>query len=455
MITLHEYQKPHATALLKALQTRGVAKDGSDTGTGKTPVAAWVAEQFGQPVLVICPKIMISSWENWLRKAKVPTFQVLNYEALRTGNRSLAVKKKAPGGRREYFEWNLKPDVLLIWDEDHMVSGLDTLNSKLSRAATVQKFPQLYLGATSFDGPHKMNALGFALGFHKVIDFKDWCLENGCTIDRFRKIRFGGNRASLNHIHERIYSNDSPLGSRMRVQDLGDSFPKNNVVTDLYTVDAPEQINKCYEELVEELEKLDWKEEEDFDSELTLRLRARQRAELYKIPLLEELILDHLRDGYSVPCFVSFRDSLFALSERLTAKGIDHSIVTGASTDAEKDRRWDQIQDFQKNKVQVILCIDSAGGVGIDLDDQKGNYPRATLINPSDNAVIFKQVLGRAARSSTKSPVLQRIVCAAGTTEEAIYSNLKRKIDNISLINDDDLDPIMPILRKKACADGV
>ena len=102
---------------------------------------------------------------------------------------------------------------------------------------------------------------------------------------------------------------------------------------------------------------------------------------------------------------------------------------------------------FQRNEVRVILLIDSAGGVGIDLHDTDGNYRRCTLVNPTDNAVVFKQVLGRAVRATGKSPVIQKIVCAKDTAEENVYNNLRAKLQRIAVINDADisdadLDPI-------------
>lgn len=449
MVELHDYQKPHARKLLAALRQYGVAKDGSDCGTGKTPVGAWVAAQTKRPVLVVCPKIMIGPWTNWLKQAGVSRFQVLNPESLRGGNRPLVSKHRLPGGsNRYYFRWELDPETLFLWDEDHTLAGIDTLNSKLSRAATYQRFKQLYIGATTFTGPEKMNALGFAFGLHEVADFMDWCMRNGCHRDRFRRLRFNGSAKVLDELHRHFYGGLLPRGSRMRVADLGELFPANNVVCDCYTVDNAEQIQQCYEDLLEELERLDWKESEDYDSELVLRLRARQRAELYKVPLLYDLTRQHLDAGMSVVVFLSFRDSLEALERKLKGAGIESVSITGVSTPSEARQRTINVETFQSNQVRVALAIDSAGGVGIDLDDQDGRYPRAALVNPCDNAVVFKQVLGRCARSSTKSPVLQRIICAEGTAEEYIYDSLSRKVHNISLINDADLDPLMPQLKK-------
>lgn len=444
---LRDYQQPHAEALLNSLRTHGVAKDGSDCGTGKTPVGAWVAKQYNAPVIVVPPKILIPQWRQWMLEAGVKDFHIINYESLRAGNRELVDRIEVKGSERDYYFWNLEPGTLIIWDEDHLLGGIDTQNSKLCRAATVQGYPQLFLGATSFTGPDKMQALGFALGLHKVHDFESWCLQNGCRRNQFRKLVFTGNRAVLDSLHEHIYGGENPRGSRIRIADLGDAFPSNSVQCELYKVDNPEHINHCYQTLVDELEDLDFKEEEDYDSELVLRLRARQRAELYKIPLLAELTNEHRRQGYSVVVFLSFRDSVEALCRQLRQPV---SRITGVNGPVEAREREEAMRDFLANRTRVAVCVDSAGGVGIDLDDKTGEAPRVTLVNPSDNSTVFKQVLGRTVRSSTKSAVIQKVVCAEGTMEEVIYTNLKKKLDHISLINDADLDPTLPFLEKKA-----
>jgi hypothetical protein len=454
MIELFDYQQEHAKTLFNSLSVNGVAKDGSDCGTGKTPVASWVASQYRPDhCVIVCPKILVPSWTEWIEKAGVGHIDVINYEKLRTGNHPLIDRKKLQvyGKRKpvEYFKWKLRPNPLLIWDEDHMISGQNTLNSKMSRAASVQKIPQLYLGATSADGPHKMWALGCALGFHNGSEngFKEWAMEMGCFKNMFRELQYRRSPETLKHLHDAIYGGDTPKGSRIRIKELGDKFPSNQIFTELYRVDESDQIQKCYEELEEELNRLDEKEEVDYDSELTLRLRARQRVELYKLPLIQELIEKHLEEGLSIPVFLSFRDSVFALSERLTKACINHSVVTGGMKEADQQ---DMLGQFQRNEVRVIILVDSAGGVGIDLHDTDGAYRRCALVNLSDNPVIFKQTLGRTVRATGKSPVIQKVVCAEGTAEENVYVNLRAKLQRISVINDADISEadLDPIQRK-------
>ena len=77
MIDLYPYQQPHADALRESLLANGYALDSSDTGTGKTAVASYVAGTIRyRGVLVVCPKAVTHSWKEWM--AKVPRYADCN-----------------------------------------------------------------------------------------------------------------------------------------------------------------------------------------------------------------------------------------------------------------------------------------------------------------------------------------------------------------------------------------
>jgi hypothetical protein len=96
---------------------------------------------------------------------------------------------------------------------------------------------------------------------------------------------------------------------------------------------------------------------------------------------------------------------------------------------------------FENNQERVIICNGEAGGVGCDLDDVTGNFPRTVLISAGFNAKTERQKTGRVCRIRTKSPSLQRYIFAAGTCEESIQKSLARKLDNMDALNDGDMLP--------------
>jgi hypothetical protein len=81
-----------------------------------------------------------------------------------------------------------------------------------------------------------------------------------------------------------------------------------------------------------------------------------------------------------------------------------------------------------------------AGGVGISLHDINGVHPRVSLISPTQSATNLIQVLGRIHRSGGKTKSLQRIIFAANTPEDDISRMLFKKLANLSLLNDGDME---------------
>ena len=431
---LYDWQMKHADVLEKSLREHGVAKDGSDTGTGKTVVALEVARRMGMVPFVVCPKSVVSAWTEWYFKffPAMPCAFVTNYEKLRTGKTSF-VKR-----RGKAYDWYLRGNCLLIFDEDHRCKSHDSLNSRLLSAAARQGYGLLLLGATSCSDPTEMKSIGHALGLHRGKDWWGWCLRNGCARGRFGGLEFDDDPKTLKYLHGAIYENK---GSRLRIRDI-DGFPETLITADAYDVKSPEAVDKVYAEMGAELAKLEESAEGDDDNALVAQLRARQKVELLKVPTFLELLFDAHATGNSVVVFISFRDTLSALEERLSVSGDEYtvSVIHGDQTSGERDKA---IADFRADKTCVMLCMIQAGGVGISLHDSEGSFPRVSLISPTFSAIDLKQALGRVHRADSKSKSVQKIVFAAGTVEDKVCRAVRRKLNNIDLINDDELNPIL------------
>jgi superfamily II DNA or RNA helicase len=114
-----------------------------------------------------------------------------------------------------------------------------------------------------------------------------------------------------------------------------------------------------------------------------------------------------------------------------------------------KDERDKNISNFQEDKNRVIIVNVKAGGAGLSLHDLNGNHPRLALISPTPSAVDLVQCLGRVWRVGGKTKALQKIIFVANTVEEEICEKVKMKIDNLSLINDGDLQSSIEIFEEK------
>jgi superfamily II DNA or RNA helicase len=61
------------------------------------------------------------------------------------------------------------------------------------------------------------------------------------------------------------------------------------------------------------------------------------------------------------------------------------------------------------------------------------------LICPTFSATELKQALGRIHRAGGRSKSVQKIIFTAGTIEEKICETVRRKLGNLELLNDGDL----------------
>jgi SNF2 family DNA or RNA helicase len=428
---LYDWQESHADALVDSINRNGVAKDGSDTGTGKTVIALEVAKRTNLKPFVVCPKSVIPAWVEWMEKGGHDREHVVNYEKLRGGKTDWGWIPK-----RGFFRWKtLDPkDTLIIFDEDHRMKGTKSLNSKMLISAKALGFKILLLGATSCANPLEMRAMGYALDMHDSKDWWNWCLRNGCKKGRF-SLEFSNPGPTLKKFHKHIYEG---YGSRIRISDLPEgTFPDNLIIPDGYRLD--DDIDSIYHTMASELESLQNKVEQDEEENpLTIQLRARQEVELLKVPTFVELAKDAYAEGSSVAIFVNFKGTLEAIAQRLMTL-CTLAVLEGGQTREFRDL---QIQDFRADRARIIICMIQAGGVGISLHDTHGNHPRVSLISPGFSAVELKQTLGRIHRSGSKTPAVQKIIFAAGSVEMRVCALVKKKLKHLDLVNDDDLNPI-------------
>ena len=432
-ITLRDYQAAAALRNTELIQKYNVAADTSDTGTGKTYSSLGTLHLLRQAnacsqALVLTPKSVVTAFRRVADAAGLPVLDVLNVEKLKAGNTAWMTRQG------KTFEWRAPPGTLLIVDEAHRFGGENSDNGKVLALAKAYKYPVLMLSATLAENPLRMRAPGFLMGLHNYQrgSFRYWCTQRGCYPSPFvyGKLEFPTGPSRLPHL-KRLHDEIAPFCTRVRIADIPD-FPECDTQPMLYDLnqDYTQQVNDIYAEMDESIAN-----PPAGTNILTAKLRARQKVEAVKVPLLCDLVLDILDENRSAVVFFNFRDPLFALEKQLEAAGISCVTIVGN----QGINRQINIDLFQNDLVRVALVMAEAGGVGLGLHDVGGLYPRTALLLPSYNAVVMKQCLGRIHRESAKSKALQRFVLAAGTIEEEVYRKLVIKHTNIDMINDGDL----------------
>jgi len=420
------FQIPSVRRLVKALSTYNGALDASDTGTGKTYASLAAAFILNRPVYVVCPKAVRPSWKRAAAHFGMSIF-VCNYELLRRGEQ--AAVRIVGEGKNEDFQWHLDPTTIIIFDECHRLKDHRTWNCALGLSAIRQKYMVIGLSATAADNPLQMKFSGFLTGCFPEKRFWAWAQSHACKKGRWG-MSFEGGVEELNHIHREIF----PLhGTRVRIADLGNAFPETQITAECYDTNGNEsKINAVYDEMKDEIARLQERMNADTGAcILVAMLRARQKAEILKVPAIAAMAQDAVEEGMSVAIFVNFDESADALVAKLKTE----CVIRGGQSDTVRENN---IQGFQEDREKIIICNIKAGGVGVSLHGSPGKRMRLAIICPTWSGQDLKQALGRVHRAGgVKS--LQRIFFAAKTIEERICDQVREKIGRIDLLNDGDL----------------
>lgn len=441
---LLSYQKEDVINMMQIITKNGAILNASDTGTGKTYTSIAVCAQMKYTPIIICPKSVISTWTDVCKYFDIKPFFIVNYETIKLLKYYVNRKRKEcpyisyyETEEKSGYKWTLpKKKLIFIFDEVHRCANYDSDNGKLLIAAkensVVTNIPILLLTATIADRPERFRLFFYILNFidpktvsEKKLSFKQYMIIVDKWIMREQN--------PMIRINAMLYPDRA---SRIKIDVLGDLFPETQITATPYNIGQKREaeIEREYQTIAEELEKLKNKEKKDKSSNILVKvMRSQQKIELLKIPIFLELANDFLDSGHSVVIFVNFTQTLEKLAELLHTS----CLVYGGQTE---DVRQANIKSFQNNIDKVIILNIKAGSVGLSLHDIKGGHPRVSLISPTYNSIDLVQALGRVHRAGGKTRSLQRIIYVANTVEHRIADKLKKKLSNINSINNGDVD---------------
>jgi superfamily II DNA or RNA helicase len=141
-------------------------------------------------------------------------------------------------------------------------------------------------------------------------------------------------------------------------------------------------------------------------------------------------------EGKSVVLFTNFDDTVQSVYGRLSKKLRG---LVGWITGDKADQRQSDIEQFNADKLRILICNIAAGGVGVNLHDLNGNFPRASIISPTWSAFNMRQATGRIWRAGGLTDSYQRIVYASGCIEEQICQRVQFRLNCLDTLNDGDL----------------
>ncbi len=431
---LHDWQKPLARHQTEMLRRGKVMLSACHTGSGKTYLACQTIKDLGLPTLVVCPKIARSQWQNVIEGmgCKDLVIDVINPERL-------------VAGKNPYYDnedgWRIDGR-LLVWDEVHRgCSGEDSKQTLAAARWCNKRHPdnkELLMSATPFETPQKMRLIGYLMGFHRFTkqSFYDWMRSKNCG---FVDIGWGANKRRI----FRFTTNRTAAEATMREirHEMGDRFMSitpdeipgfPDEVREVIKIDLARKdhdaLVKAYEEMPQRLTKLS-------KDDMVKTLRFRQQAEFCKAEVMAQMAVDYEEDGNSVFIMVNFTDARTRIEEYLKKKGVQYASIYGGQKESERQKGVD---DFQSNRIHVMVGMAAACSVALSLHDERHERPRVSLISLGYSASEFSQGLGRIRRVGGTTAT-QKIIIAADSVEERVGKTIERKMNNLSTLTDSDL----------------
>lgn len=429
--------------MLNSLYINGVACDQSETGTGKTYVAAWIAKNLNSPVVIVCPKIMIPAWTKVLSYFGIKAHCLINYEKLIRGNTEHLSFKDGKDNSASDYTINFPKNSLVILDEVHKCKSATSKNSDFLIKLKMDGYKSLLLSASAATNPLEMKAFGFATTLHNLTSYRQFITDSGAYVGRYGgfQIDLQSQKTveAMSNIHDKLF-NLYKVSSRMTRKMFDKIFPDNHVMAECFDMGSnTDKINKVYLQMESELAALEESSVNYSQHHFAIMTKARRMAELLKVPTMVEMIEDWYDEGISPVVFVNFTDTVEAIEKQLAKnRKFDGKIARIVGGQSDKVRQKD-IELFQSDNKRIMIANLAAGNAGVSLHDLNGNFARGSIISPSYSAINLLQALGRIHRAEGKTKCIQKVMFAAGTIEEDACKRVQSKLNNLECLNDGDL----------------
>ena len=452
------HQIEHIERVNRILQRSYGAIDTTPQGSGKTYITGIIAQQRRLQLLVICPSMVVSVWENMIIDYNLPYVDVITYQDVQGRGAILSQYLTATNQPTERYLAMLREGIYLVVDEAQniknkslqwihvraMVNALIVANAAsrytLLSGSLIDKMENavqlLYVTGHIQHVSLSIGAQG--LGIAELITHcsaidRDLTttIVNTITISRATRIRL-------------VYQ----LFLQVIMPSISSSAPPPIISASLDVKNTflilPEMDLRLYMEGIGMVRKAIGAETEVAHSAIAASdivprgtfnigdvAKGLVTIELAKAYVTAQLALSYLRapNNFKVVIAFNYYESLDVVAS-LIPSSYGVLVVTGRTSD--RDASIELFQD-NDNKHRVLLITSTVGGVGISLHDTHGGFPRALLVMPSYTLLQLIQVVYRVYRVGTKSPAYVRIIYAeARYREESLLAAIRRKSEVLS-----------------------
>jgi len=461
-VELKSHQKEHFANILNIISKKHLFIDTSVMGAGKTYTTVMAAKKMKMDIGVICPKgIIMNNWKTVCNLVGVKLHFVINYDNLRSKNceilEPITVENGEPYFRpKEKIIELFKKPFMLVFDEFHRIKNksqrslaCSVLTRSALKAGTYTRIAML--SASPYDKVDHIINLMYTMGFmtHKKLSQYNPTTKTLELKAIAEAIYFG--KIYNREITETLIANtESYKGTygrefihqlfiRVFKPELVSSMPPPNIDTEL---DIKNGYYKCDTKKQEELvlkavESLStatsWRKETDSiarQDNFVEIYKALASLEEAKLPLFVRKAREVLEEsGYSkVVIFVNYLGNLEYLKHELEEYGVVD--IQGKLTTDQRVANQERFQEPNTN-VRVMIGTTATGGVGINLHDTDGRFPRTMLIVPNFSIIDLHQATGRIYRVGTKSNATVRFIYADVASQETRILNALAKKSQI------------------------
>jgi superfamily II DNA or RNA helicase len=427
---LYPHQRKQVIKMLLSLLDRRIVLDNTHTGIGKSFHALGCALEIEYSVIIFCLKVNIPSWRDACKLFGVKPLLIVNYDTARNGKMytddTCSVRKQSPYFKLrkrpenhamwEKYKWDLPPKTILIFDEAHRCKKTNTDNGKflMSTYDVIRRgVPVIMLSATISDKYIDMRIPLFLFG---LIDQPN---NLNTYMKRYLAVGLRPDDYCMK-IHDII---NGKFAHRVKLEDVKDILPENNIVIQHYWSENAQKIDKLYRQF----EALKSKSGKKPGAVLVELQKIKMKIELLKVPIFVEEAKNYMEKGCAVIVVVTYKKSFRKLVEELDPQ----CYINGDTKDEDREI---MMKKFRKDKTNLFIIQIQTGSTGISLHGAK---QRVTLIGIPDKASDFIQAIGRAPRVGGNMLVLTKVVFINNVPyEERMKEILTKKLQDISTLND-------------------
>lgn len=467
-IKLYPSQIDHYNHLVRNLTKGRSYIDTSPTGSGKTVIALKLAQYFNLDLALVAPTTLLNNWNIEAAKYNVRVSISITYDKLR-GMRGVCSHPYLTFddiySATDVFKYHVERGILLVFDEFAMAKNTSSSRSKACHA--------LSRAITETNNRSKIGLIS-ALPGEKEEHVVPLCQISGII---HSPVLYHYNRSTGIYIDDGLEQLKSfanmidplkyqcmlpsipPTNNRSAVKtafmlyknfvkpNISSSMPKL-VVFDGSTVIEPDAKNGYYNFDVGDLRKLQtgkdmlmkafsMSNERTIDSHTAPDLGNSQTAlaimENAKLSVIERLVRNILsRPHDKVVVYLNYLDNIDDLVTMLVVYLPE--ILVGATKVPVRDQiisKFNQPND----ECRLLICGITVGGIGINLHDTHGGFPRTSLIVPSYYFSRCHQAAGRIYRQGCKSiPIVRFIYAKNADSETIMLDSIARKTNIVKKI---------------------